>query len=127
MYYKKYFEDNWDYRHFLAFMYIAIASSDYEISEEEKDELHLKLAPSIFDEIDYKEMYDEVLKVYNNMNDKEVFDFIDNVSKKFITNQEQKNKVLADLKDIIASDGHESGTETIMFITIKRILNNALV
>ena len=114
---------NWDYGHYLAYMYIAIASSDYEISKDELKVLHDKLAPTIFDEENYQEMYKEVLDVYDQQNDNEVFKFLSELSKKHITSNEQKEKVLKDIHEIIDADGHETGNETIMFISIKNILS----
>ena len=122
----KFYQENWDYRHFLAYMYIAVANSDYEISEEDLDELHTKLAPSLFDEAHYQEMYNEVLKVYNKQNDIEVFTFLSSLCAKYITTEEQKQKVLADIHDIIDDDGHETESEHIIFMSIRKILNGCV-
>jgi hypothetical protein len=116
--------DNWDYRHFLAYMYVAVANSDYEVTEDELDELHTKLASTIFGEEDYQDMYNEVLRIYNKQNDSKVYDCLATLSKKHITTEEQKQKVLNDIHDIIDADGHESGSEKIMFMSIRKILNN---
>jgi len=118
-------EKNWDYRHYIAFLYIAVASADYEIGEDEKDALHEKLAPTIFDEENYKELYNEVLKLYARLNDNETYNFISSLSKKYVTCDDTKEKVLKDLKDIIDADDHETPNETIMFITIRKILNTS--
>ncbi|MCO6500076.1 MAG: TerB family tellurite resistance protein [Vicingus serpentipes] len=117
---------NWDYRHYLAYMYIAVANSDYEISEDDLKVLHDKLAPTIFDEANYQEMYKEVLDVYEQQNDNEVFNLLFQLSKKHITSNEQKEKVLKDIHEIIDADGHETGNETIMFMSIRKILNNSI-
>lgn len=117
---------DWSYKHYLAYMYIAVASSDYEISEDELDVLHRKLAPTIFEESNYQEMYTEVKKVYQHQNDNEVFNFLSELSKKHITSADQKIKVLNDIHDIIDADGHETSNETIMFINIRKILNNVI-
>jgi len=122
---KKYIE-NWDYRHYLAYMYIAVANSDYEISEDNLKILHDKLAPTIFDEANYQEMYKEVLNVYEQQNDNEVFILLSELSKKHITSETQKEKVLNDIQEIIDADGYETGTETIMFMSIRKILNNTI-
>jgi len=121
---EQYIKD-WDYRHYLAYMYVAVADSDYDISEEELKVLHDKLAPTIFDEANYQEMYKEVLDVYKHQNDNEVFNFLSELSKKHITSNDQKEKVLNDIHEIIDADGHESGTETIMFMSIRKVLNNS--
>jgi hypothetical protein len=118
--------NKWDYRHYLAFLYIAIASADYNIGEDEKDELHEKLAPSIFDEDNYKELYSDVLKTYSKLNDNDTYNFIADLSKKHVTCNETKAKVLQDLKDIIDADNHETPNETIMYISIRKILNSIL-
>lgn len=119
-----YYQENWDYRHFLAYIYITVANSDYEISEVDLDELHSKLAPALFNETTYQEMYHEVLMVYRKQNDNEVFHFLETLCKKHINSEEQKQKVLQDIQDIIDDDGHETGSEHIMYMTIKKILNN---
>lgn len=117
---------NWDYRHYLGFLYIAVASADYNIGEDEKEKLHDKLAPSLFSEENYKEMYSEVIKVYKKLNDNETYNFISELSKKHVTCQDTKEKVLNDLKDIIDADDHETPNETIMYITIRKILNSII-
>jgi hypothetical protein len=119
-----YYQENWDYRHFLAYAYIAVANSDYEITEEDLNEIHNKLAPSIFNEKEYQEMYHEVLKVYNKQNDNEVFQFLESLCEKHISSEDQKQKLLKDIQDIIDDDGHESGNEHIMLMSIKKILNS---
>ncbi len=118
--------NKWDYRHYLAFLYIAVASADYNIGEDEKDELHEKLAPSIFDEDNYKELYSDVLKTYSKLNDNDTYNFIADLSKKHVTCNDTKEKVLQDLKDIIAADDHKTPNETIMFISIRKILNSII-
>ncbi|MCB9361741.1 MAG: TerB family tellurite resistance protein [Flavobacteriales bacterium] len=117
------FINKWDYRHYLAFLYIAVASADYDIGEDEKDELHAKLAPSLFNEENYKELYNEVLKVFGKLNDNDTYNFISDLSRKHVTCNETKEKVLKDLKDIIDADDHETPNETIMYISIRKILN----
>jgi uncharacterized protein YwgA len=117
------FINKWDYRHYLAFLYIAVASADYDITEEEKDELHAKLAPTLFSEENYKELYSEVLKVFKRLNDNETYNFIEDLSRKHVTNEETKEKVLNDLKDIVTADDYETPNEIIMYISIRQILN----
>ena len=121
-----YYQENWDYRHFLAYMYIAVANSDYEISEADLDELHQKLAPNLFNEKAYQEMYHEVLKVYQKQNDNEVFQMIENLSVKYIDTVDKKQQVLKDIEDIINDDDYESGSEHIMLMSIKKILNKII-
>jgi len=121
-----YYQENWDYRHFLAYMYIAVANSDYEISEADLDELHQKLAPNLFNEKAYQEMYHEVLKVYQKQNDNEVFQMIENLSVKYIDTDDKKQQVLKDIEDIINDDDYESGSEHIMLMSIKKILNKII-
>jgi len=118
-----YYKENWDYRHFLAYIYITVANADYEISEVDLEELHSKLASTLFNETDYQEMYNEVLMVYRKQNDNEVFQFLEVLCKKHINSDEQKKKVLQDIQDIIDDDGHETGSEQIMYMSIKKILN----
>lgn len=118
---------NWDYQHFITYVYIAIANADYDISEDEINLLHEKLDPIISDnEGNFKGNYDEVLKVYNSHNDNSVYNFISEISKKFITNEQQKEQVLKDIQEIIAADGHEFSTEKIMFMAINKLLNTAI-
>ena len=71
-------------------------------------------------------MYDEVLHIFNKQNDNQVFNCLTKLSEKYITSEEQKKKVLQDVHDIIDADGHESGSEHIMFMTIRKILNNVI-
>ena len=118
-----YYKENWDYKHFLAYMYIAVANSDYEISEEDLNELHQKLSSSLFSEAKYQELYREVLKVYTSQNDMEVFNLIESLATKYITTDGKKQQVLKDIQDIINNDDYETGSEHIMLMSIKKILN----
>lgn len=118
--------ENWDYTHYLAYMYVAIVNADYEVSEEELEELHNKLAYRVFGEESYQELYNEVIKVFKKQNDNQVYSCLTDLSKKYITSNEQKEKVLQDIHDIIESDGNESGSEHIMFMSIQKILANAI-
>lgn len=122
----KHATENWDYTHYLVYMYVVIANSDYEVTAIQLDELHRKLAHHIFGEDSSEQMYDEVMKIYKHQNDIQVFNCIESLSKKYITNEEQKQKVLKDIHDIMESDGHESGSEHIMFMSIKKVLNSII-
>ena len=118
--------ENWDYTHYLAYMYVATVNADYEVTEEELEELHDKLAYRVFGEESYQEMYNEVIKVFISQNDNQFYSCLTDLSKKHITSNEQKEKVLQDIQDLINADGHETGSEHIMFMSIQKILANVI-
>jgi hypothetical protein len=68
-------------------------------------------------------LYSEVLKVFKRLNDNETYNFIEDLSRKHVTNEETKEKVLNDLKDIVTADDYETPNEIIMYISIRQILN----
>ncbi|HCQ30588.1 MAG TPA: hypothetical protein DIU39_09895 [Flavobacteriales bacterium] len=121
-----YFDHNWTYTHFLIYLYTCIAASDYNISEEEIDQLHLKLDSIFLPEDEVERMFKEVLSVYKKQNDVEVIEFINHFAKKYIQSADEKRKILADLQEMIKADGIEEPGEIIMYLTIKKIFENPL-
>jgi nicotinamide mononucleotide adenylyltransferase len=123
---QEYFDNNWTYTHFLIYLYTCIAASDYNISEEEIEQLHLKLDNIFLPEQEVERMFHEVLSVYKNQNDIEVIEFINHYAKKYLQTTNEKQKILADLQEMIKADGIVEPGEKIMFLTIKKIFENPL-
>jgi hypothetical protein len=123
---QEYFDNNWTYTHFLIYLYTCIAASDYNISEEEIEQLHLKLDNIFLPEQEVERMFHEVLSVYKNQNDIEVIEFINHYAKKYLQTTDEKQKILADLQEMIKADGIVEPGEKIMFLTIKKIFENPL-
>jgi len=124
---QEFFDHNWSYTHFLIYLYTCIAASDYNISEEEIDQLHLKLDSLYMPGQEVDRIFKEVLAVYKKQNDVEVIEFINHFAKKYITSAEEKQKILADLEDMINADGIVEPNEKIMFFTIKKIFEHPLL
>jgi nicotinamide mononucleotide adenylyltransferase len=123
---QEYFDNNWTYTYFLIYLYTCIAASDYNISEEEIEQLHLKLDNIFLPEQEVERMFREVLSVYKNQNDIEVIEFINHYAKKYLQTTDEKQKILADLQEMIKADGIVEPGEKIMFLTIKKIFENPL-
>ncbi len=122
-----YFDKHWSYTHFLIYLYTAIAASDFNISEEEIDQLHLKLDSIFLPEQEVNRIFKEVLSVYKKQNDVEVIEFINHFVKKYLSSKEEKQKILNDLQDMINADGIVEPGETVMFFTIQKIFEHPLL
>jgi tRNA U34 2-thiouridine synthase MnmA/TrmU len=122
-----YFDQQWTYTHFLVYLYTVIAASDFNISEEEIDQLHVKLDSLFLPKQEVNRIFKEVLSVYKKQNDAEVIDFINHFAKKYLASKEEKQKILNDLQDMINADGKVEAGETLMFFTIKKIFEHPLL
>ncbi|MBL4654412.1 MAG: TerB family tellurite resistance protein [Bacteroidia bacterium] len=120
---KELIDSSWTQDHYVIYLYLSVANADYNLSDEELDILHAKFDDRE-EELDrnYSTIIMDVLKEYKQHSDYEMNEFIMDYSDKFCSDQETKEKLVTDLKDIIEADGIVKDVETMMFRNIKRML-----
>ena len=116
--------ENWTKLHYLIYLYICIGKSDYSLIDVEIEEIFEKLGKLDYTEDEKKRTFKEVLKVYNQHTDTEIYDFIKeyNIANPFTV--EDKKMILTDLEDIMEADGVVKDVEMIMFRYIKKTLES---
>ena len=116
--------DNWSKLHYLVYLYVCIGKSDYSLIDVEIEEIFEKLAKLDYPEDEKKRVFKEVLKVYNQHTDSEIYDFIKEYNNVNPFTAEDKKMILTDLEDIMEADGIVKDVEMIMFRYIKKTLEN---
>ena len=112
---------NWDYEHFVIYLYLCIADSDYNISDDEIEEIHQKVSKTL-NNGNYMKTITEVLREFKNHTDYEKTDIIGSYASKYCTSETVKDKILGDLEDVMEADGIIKSVEMIMFRYIKKTL-----
>ncbi len=114
----------WDFNHFVTYLYLCIADSDFNITDDEIDEIESKLQSSLLESRDYKAMIEEVLREFKQHTDYEKTAFINDNVKKYCTDDDIKKKIIKGLEDIMAADGVIKSVEIIMYRYIKKTIEN---
>lgn len=112
---------NWEYEHFVIYLYLCIADSDYNITDDEIEEIHDKVSKTL-ETGSYMKMITEVLREFRNHTDYEKTDIINENALLYCKEPNIKNKVLKDLEDVMEADGVVKSVEMIMFRYIKKVL-----
>lgn len=115
-------DKQWESNHFMIYLYLCVANADYNLSDEELEELHKKFEYLNIDDKDFSVVIKEVLQEFKNHTDREMNDFIMDYGKRFCDSKEKKEKILSDLKDIINADGIVKDVESLVFRNIKQML-----
>ena len=84
---------NWNNSHYVAYLYICIGKSDYNLVDEEINQITSKLGGSLSSE-DTKKVYEEALKVYNAQSDTEIISFIKKHSSDFSNSESEISSAL---------------------------------
>jgi len=113
-----------DFNHFVIYLYLCIADSDYNITDDEVDEIENKLQNSILEGVDCKKLISEVLKEFKHHTDYEKTSYISNNVKNYCTTDDIKKKIVQGLEDIMAADGVIKSVEVIMYRYIKKTIEN---
>jgi len=112
---------NWKYEHFVIYLYLCIADSDYNITDDEIEEIHDKVSKTL-DGGSYMKIITEVLREFKNHTDYEKTDIININVPIYCKDGSVKEKILKDLEDVMAADGIVKSVEMIMFRYIKKAL-----
>ena len=116
---------SWSKLHFLVYLYVCIGKSDYSLIDIEIEEIFEKLSKFESNEEDKKRIFKEVLKIYNQHTDSEIYEFIKIYSLEYGFSDDDKKKILIDLEDIMEADGIVKDVEMIMFRFIKKTLEGS--
>lgn len=116
--------ENWTKLHYLIYLYVCIGKSDYSLIDIEIEEIFEKLEKLDYEEDEKKRVFKEVLKVYNQHSDSEIYDFIKEYNQANPFNEDDKKMILKDLEDIMEADGIVKDVEMIMFRYIKKTLES---
>lgn len=113
---------NWTYEHFIAYICLSIAGSDYSIDAEELTEINAKINRTANDNSKTTQIVKEVSTEISNHSDQEKTDFIEANTSKFLPTPELKAQARQDMEDVIVSDDNVDSTEMVMFRFIKKAL-----
>ena len=116
--------DHWVFEHFLVYLYLCIADSDYNITDDEIEEIESKLSTSFEEKKDFGNTIAEVLKEYKNHTDYEKTEYITEQVPIYCTTDEIKKKIIKGLEDVMAADGIIKSVEVIMYRYIKKTIEN---
>jgi len=112
---------NWGYEHFVIYLYLCIADSDYNITDDEIEEIHDKVSQTL-ESGSYMKTITEVLREFKNHTDYEKTDIINENAVLYCKDEAVKNKILKDLEDVMEADGIVKSVEMIMYRYIKKSL-----
>lgn len=105
--------NDWTYKEFLAFLLIYAASADFIIKDEEVEVICQKVG---------EESYKKIMKVYDKSNDYGHIQTILSYKEKYYPSEDEKQKILEDMKDVFMADDEFSSQEQLIFNAIKKIL-----
>lgn len=113
---------NWTYEHFIAYICLSIAGSDYSIDTEELSEINAKVNRTVNDNTKTEEIVKAVASEIVKHSDKEKTDFIESNTPKYLPTPELKAQARQDMEDVIVADDNVDSTEMVMFRFIKKAL-----
>lgn len=113
---------DWTYEHFIAYIYLSIAGSDYSIDQEELSQIGLKVNESIQNNAKSKEIVKAVRADISGKSDREITAFIEENVGKFLPEKADRDKVIEGMEDIIVADDNVDSTEMVMFRFVKKAL-----
>ncbi len=116
--------ESWTKLHYLVYLYVCIGKSDYSLIDVEIEEIFDKLSKLDYSDDEKKRVFKEVLKIYNQHTDSEIYDFIKEYNQANPFTEEDKKMILKDLEDIMEADGIVKDVEMIMFRYIKKTLED---
>ena len=114
----------WDFNHFVVYLYLCIADSDYNITDDEVDEIEDKLQSTLLKGTNSKALISEVLKEFKHHTDYEKTANINENVSIHCSDEDIKKKIIQGLEDIMAADGVIKSVEVIMYRYIKKTIEN---
>lgn len=115
--------NNWSYEHFMAYLFLYVADSDYNISQDEIRGIKQKLGRSLQDDNQVDKIISEVKDEIKNHGGRERDDYILNNAGKYLKSEEDKKKIMSDLEEVIKMDGQVDSIELLGFRFIRNALN----
>lgn len=114
--------NNWTKNHFLIYLYIVLANSDFEISKIEIKKIEAKMKKHIPNENDFHVIFEEAYDLFETQNDVTVADFILHQASRLFANKTEIEVMIKNLKELAFADNNESNEETLSLLNIKKIL-----
>lgn len=115
--------DNWTYEHFITYICLSIADSDYSIDPEELTQIKKTLSRTISDEAKSSAIIKEVQSEIANHSDQQKTDYIEAQTPTFLPTPEAKAQAKQDMEEVIMADNNVDSTEMVMFRFIKKALS----
>ncbi len=112
----------WTYEHFIAYICLSIADSDYSVDPEELTEIKAKINRTLNDETKASNVLKEVISEIDSHSDEEKTNFIEQNTAKFLPSAELKAQAKQDMEDVIIADDNVDSTEMVMYRFIKKAL-----
>ena len=103
----------WSYNDFLAYVLLYVATADMEFTTEEKDMLSSKL--------DIKK-HEDVFYIFKKENDYERLQTIISFKDKYYFDDESKEKLLQDIREMFLADQKFRSIESTIFDGLRRII-----
>lgn len=104
---------NWTYQDYLTYLFLYAAREDFEVDKEEIDWIVNRVG---------KKEYKKVLAVFETNLETEHLQIVQQFGKSYCRSEEQKQRVLDDLKDMFESDGRFSDIEQMLLLGIGKLL-----
>ncbi len=96
---------NWTYEHFLAYIFLCLAEADNDLDQEELVEIkRLIVRVTGGDEEEYHKIIHDALKVVSSHDEQERRELFLVLKESFLMNEEQKEKLIEGMEDIIIAD-----------------------
>jgi len=112
---------------FLLFLYVHISQSDNTYDPKELGLIKEKMRDIYPAETDFEKKLYGTLRAYNTFDKSKLRELIEDTFKHFHTNKlDKKEKIIADLFDIINADGRVEASETKAIDTLKNTINSSL-
>jgi hypothetical protein len=105
--------NNWTYQDFLSYMLIYAASSDLNISEEEREYIQKRVE---------KDEFKEILKCFNKHSDYERIEVVKTLGEKYSNDIGSKSELRKELIKLFYADDDYSILEKNFFLMIKKIM-----
>lgn len=106
---------NWTYNQFLAFLLIHLAAADYKFSQDE-----INFIKSLTGDVSF----DEIRELLDKSSDYEIIQTIMSYKDEFYPGEEDKAKIVEDMKGLFLSDSKFSLNEQNLFRALKELLNS---
>ena len=107
--------NEWNKEDFLTYLYIYVADSDLVINDDEKDFILSRVSV---------ELYDKVIKTYKKHKDIDKYNVLSEFFKKNYKTEEEKEKIIVEIKNLYWADDVFNAIEKAYFITLKRLISS---
>lgn len=115
--------EGYTYEKFILYLYLCAAYADYQIDETEVDMIKEKMVKRGFlTEENFSKNWHEVLHDFKKHNDLESMEHIEGCVKDLKIDAASKQKIYADLQEIMEVDGEEEESERVNLFRLKKMM-----